>query len=791
MYKNFLKIVSRNLWRYKSYTIINVVGMSIGIAAMVWGYQTYRYSFSFDNFHKDQDNVYRALTFKKGADGLRGVFPAAAVQTAKADFAGIKEAVRLDSRGMNVKYNTSETFSESVHFTDPAFFRLFNFPLVAGDNNINDRSAVLITETIAKKYFGNQDAVGKVLTFYAGETYARPLTVTGVLKDVPVNSTIQFGIITNFDNLLTTEGKKIAPDDWSWYLDAAYFYIPNRADVPRLENALRKYLPVQNKAREDSKVSGFKLVTIRQNASWNDVISDNRLYRRPDDAATYGGLVLACLIFLSACLNFSNTTVARANKRLKEIGMRKVMGSTHAQLMWQLLMECSVVVLAAVLLSALINLWWLPAFNQMFSGIKVQADYLHDSTLLLFMACMLIGATLLAGAYPAFYLSRFNPTSIFRGTVKFGASNLFSRLMLGLQLTIAVITVIAGIAFARNSAFQRDYDYGYTIENTMGVVLKDTTSYVALKNELAALPGVTTLAGARHHIGFAWRNAIAETEGVKKEINFLEVGREYPAAMHLKIAAGRSFDANAASDYPNALLITEKMAAMYGWDNARALGKQIHINGVGYSVIGVLKDFQPSTLFEQVQPLAMKWCGESKFQIIIVQAKAKDLTKVFSEVKETWKKLYPLKPFDGFYQNRVKAEAYQVTNSIATIFFGFSIVSVLLTATGLFALVSLTVLKKMKEIAVRKVVGARPAHILVLINQGYFWIFMISAAVGCYGGWSLSKLLLDSIFKVNAGIQINALAGSVMALFIIAATTSGIKVWQAVRANPVNLLRAE
>ncbi len=791
MYKNFLKIVSRNLWRYKSYTIINVVGMSIGIAAMVWGYQTYRYSFSFDNFHKDQDNVYRALTFKKGADGLRGVFPAAAVQTAKADFAGIKEAVRLDSRGMNVKYNTSETFSESVHFTDPAFFKLFNFPLVAGDNNINDRSAVLITETIAKKYFGNQDAVGKVLTFYAGETYARPLTVTGVLKDVPVNSTIQFGIITNFDNLLTTEGRKIAPDDWSGYLDAAYFYIPNRADVPRLENALRKYLPVQNKAREDSKVSGFKLVTIRQNASWNDVISDNRLYRRPDDAATYGGLVLACLIFLSACLNFSNTTVARANKRLKEIGMRKVMGSTHAQLMWQLLMECSVVVLAAVLLSALINLWWLPAFNQMFSGIKVQADYLHDSTLLLFMACMLIGATLLAGAYPAFYLSRFNPTSIFRGTVKFGASNLFSRLMLGLQLTIAVITVIAGIAFARNSAFQRDYDYGYTIENTMGVVLKDTTSYVALKNELAALPGVTTLAGARHHIGFAWRNAIAETEGVKKEINFLEVGREYPAAMHLKIAAGRSFDANAASDYPNALLITEKMAAMYGWDNARALGKQIHINGVGYSVIGVLKDFQPSTLFEQVQPLAMKWCGESKFQIIIVQAKAKDLTKVFSEVKETWKKLYPLKPFDGFYQNRVKAEAYQVTNSIATIFFGFSIVSVLLTATGLFALVSLTVLKKMKEIAVRKVVGARPAHILVLINQGYFWIFMISAAVGCYGGWSLSKLLLDSIFKVNAGIQINALAGSVMALFIIAATTSGIKVWQAVRANPVNLLRAE
>ncbi|MEP6846255.1 MAG: ABC transporter permease, partial [Panacibacter sp.] len=231
MYKNFLKIVFRNLWRYKSYTIINIVGMGIGIAAMVWGYQTYQFSFSFDNFHKDQDNVYRALTYKKDADGLRGVFPAAAVQTAKNDFAGIKEAVRFDSRGLNVKYDTSDAFTEQVHFTDPPFFKLFNFPLIAGDNNFTDRNAVLITETTAKKYFGNQNPVGKVLTFYAGETYAMPLTVKGVLKDVPVNSTMQFSIITDFENELTADGKKIAPDDWSWFLDAAYFYIPDPADV--------------------------------------------------------------------------------------------------------------------------------------------------------------------------------------------------------------------------------------------------------------------------------------------------------------------------------------------------------------------------------------------------------------------------------------------------------------------------------------------------------------------------------------------------------------------------------
>jgi len=564
MYKYFFKIVARNLWKYKSYTLINILGMAVGIAAMVWGYQTYQYSFSFDNFHKDRDHVYRALTYKKDADGLRGVFPTAAVEAAKNDFAGIKEAVRFDRRNLNLKYDTSDVFSEQVHFTDPAFFKLFNFPLVAGDNNINEPNSVIITEAIAKKYFGNQSPVGKVLTFYAGETYALPLTVHGVLKEVPLNSTIRFNIITNFSNQLTTDGKKIAPDDWSGFLDAAFFYIPDPADVSRLETEMPKYLPLQNKAREDSKVSGFKLVTIRQAARWNNVISSNSLYRRPNDAATYGGLVLAFLIFLSACLNFSNTTVSRANKRLKEIGMRKVMGSTHNQLMWQLLMECSVIVFASILLSVLLNSWWLPAFNQMFNGINVQANYLRDSDLLIFIGFMLVGATLLAGGYPAFYLSRFNPSSIFRGAVKFGGSNLFSRMMLGMQLTIAIVTVIAGISFARNSAFQRDFDYGYSIENTMGLTLNDTTAFVALKHELTSIPGITALAGTRNHIGFNGRNTVAEAEGIKKEIGFFEVGREYPATMQFKIMAGRGFDANMESDYRNGLLITDKMAALYG-----------------------------------------------------------------------------------------------------------------------------------------------------------------------------------------------------------------------------------
>lgn len=790
MFKNFSKIVLRNMWRYKGYTVLNIFGMGIGLAAIIWGFQTYRYSFSFDNFHKDQENVYRAMTFQAGANSVKGIFPMAAVKQAQSEFAGIAEAVRFDGRGLNVKYSNNDPFAEQAHFTDPAFFDLFNFPVVAGSNNITDKNSVLITQTIAKKYFGQQDPIGKSLIFYSGEKYAMPLTVTGVLKDVPMNSTLRFGFITNFENYLKGDGSRIAPDDWAWMLDAAFFRIPKKADAPVIERSLSKYVAVQNKARQDWKASKFKLSSLHENAIAQD-ISNNALYDRPEDSAAFGPFILAILIFLSACLNFSNTTVSHANRRLKEIGMRKVMGSSHRQLVVQLLLECCFIVFLAVLLSVILNLFWLPAFNQMFNGVHVVANYFNDIPLVLFVGVAILLTTLLAGAYPAFYITRFNPSSIFRGSVKFGGTNLFSRIMLGLQSSIAIMTVIAGIGFARNAEFQKNYDYGYNIENTIGMIVTDTTAFGALRNEIAAIPQVTALAGTRSHIGYGFRNTVAEAEGKKNETNFLEVGREYIKTMNLKMAEGREFDAQMEGDYTSSILITQNLAANYGWRDKEALGKTLFIDSVNYSVVGVLKDFQVDAIFDPKEPVVMKLGKENRYQFLVVQSKLADIEQVYAKTRDAWKKIFPMKPFTGFYQNEITKEAYQTTNNIAKIFSWFAVISILLTATGLFALVSLTVVKKMKEIALRKVSGARGRHILVLINKGYIWIFLIGALAGCYGGYALTKLLLDLIFAVNSGIATSTLINSVLVLFIIAAITSGIKVWQAIRTNPAKLLRAE
>ncbi len=788
MFRNYLFVGFRNLWKAKTYTLINILGLGVGIAAIVWANQNYRFSFSFDDFHPDRETVFRGLSARESEGEWMGIFPMAVGPLSKAEFSTISEVVRFETTGLDVKGGTSEPFADGASFTDPAFFEFFHFPLVRGANDLNDRNAVLITEETAVKYFGQADPLGQTMIFYAGSDFQRPLTVTGVLKDPPMNSTIRFGMLTHFDNFRKGDGEPLKADDWTWLGDAVFFKLKNPADAGRLAQDFRKYLPLQHAAREDWKVARFRLVSLVEHGRMGE-LSANSLFERPEDSAAYGPLVLALLIWFSACLNFANTTVARSNRRLKEMGIRKVMGGTRSQLRTQLLLECGAIVTAGFAVSVLINHWWLPAFNRMFVFVDARADYLHDNGLMLFIGIALLGTTLLAGAYPAFYISRFNPSSIFRGSVKFGGNNLFSRLLLGLQVVISLITVIAGVGFSKNTEFQRTYDYGYDRENVMTVPAQDSTSLEAMRAVVQQIPGVEAMSGSRSLVGFSYRWKTAEAEEQAHQFNFYEVGDKYLDLMRMKMAAGRAFDPQLQTDFENALLVNEKMAAQFGWTNEEALGKTMRIDTLSYTVVGTLKDFHSDMLFDPIEPAAMRLVRPDKEVNLVIRARPGELTSVFDQTKAAWARLFPLKPFRGFYQSEIAGEAMRVTTSIAKIFLWFAIVTVLLTATGLFALVSLTVLKKMREIAIRKVVGATPGQIMALVNRGYLWIFVAASVIGCYGGYALTKLLMDLIFKVNAGIDASTLAVSAVALFAIALGTVGAKVWSAVRANPAEVLK--
>ncbi|HMQ48707.1 MAG TPA: ABC transporter permease [Saprospiraceae bacterium] len=790
MLQNYIKIALRNLLKYRGYTLINVLGLGIGMAATVWAFQNYRFCYSFDNFHDQSDRVFRGIITKEGNEALMGVFPLPIALQAKEDFPNIEATVRYQHYGVDIKPESGEPFAEQVHFTDAAFFDCFHFPLLEGSNDLSNRNAILLTEKLAKKYFGDAESLGKTLAIYAGSPFQKNLTVTGVLQDVPMNSTLRFDLLTHFDNFRLSNGEQLDGNDWTWLADAVFFKLKNADDAASLANHFDQYLGMQHAAREDFKVSDFKLIALDEAAKMQR-IGANNLFERPEDSAVYGPLVLALLILLASCLNFTNTTVARSGGRLKEMGIRKVMGSTRAQLSIQMLLEATAIVILAFVLSVIINWWWLPTFDSMFLYTDTQADYLHDHLLLAFVVGAIAGTTLLAGAYPAFYISRFNPAHIFKGSVKFGGSNLFSRILLGLQVVISLITVIAGVGFSQNAAFQRHYDYGYSHENILIIPANDSSTLKVMEGALQQMPSLDQVAGSNSLIGFSYRWRTIASQGVKKEVNFYEVGAAYPNIMDMTIKAGRGFDPNLQTDYESALLVNEKMAEHFGWSIEAALGQTIQVDSLNYTVVGVLKDFHSNNLFNPIEPAALCMARPQNYHNLVVKAQTGQLSAAFAEIKSTWEKLFPLTPFRGFYQNEVTGEALRVTSSIAKIFFWFAIVTVLLTATGLFALVSLTVVKRMREIAIRKVLGATPADILGLVNKGYVWIFSIAVLLGCYGGYTLTKLLMDMIFQINAGIHPGVLLLSSLVVVFIALMTAGIKVASALRSNPAEVLKGD
>jgi putative ABC transport system permease protein len=789
MFKNYFTIIIRNFGRNKMHTLINMIGLGVGIAAVVWGFQNYRYSFSYDHFHKNGKDIFRVLTKVKGSDNLRGGCPVPLARFAKNDFPVIKEAVRWESRGLNVKAAQGEPLESEAHFTEPAFFDVFNFPLVEGTQNLTDHSTVLITEKAAKKFFGTEDPVGKILTFYSDESFSKPLTVTGVLKDPPLNSSIQFELITHTDNQLTAEGSLIKNDDWKWFSDAVFVKLSNASEAPSLSKDLSKYLPMVDNARKDVQLVSFHLRPLSQLSDGFEIQS-NALSVRPPDSASYGPLALAILILLSACLNFANTSVAQSNRRLKEMGVRKVMGSSLRQIILQQLLECAVVVLIAIGLSMLFNNFWLPVYNSMFNNVNVHANYLSDGILIAFLVSLLFGVTILAGVYPAFYISRFNTASIFRGSVKFGGSHLFSRILLGLQISISFITVIAGVAFSKNSTFQRNYDYGYEKANVIGVDLQSETAFTAVRNEFVKIPEIEQMTGTRSNIGFYYRWLPLDGNGEKKQSIFLEAGENYVDVMKLKLVAGRSFNKADQGDYGQSMLINENLAFQFGWRPEKAIGQQIRKNDTSmFTVVGVLKDFEQNTLFDPVQPVAMSLARPEKYSQIIIRAKQGYLSSVYNQAKASWAKLYPMKPFRGYYQDELSAQASSVNENIATIFSGFAIISMLMAATGMFALVSLTVLKRTREIAIRKVVGASGRHIFQLVMNGYILIFILSAGIGCYAGYALSRLLMDLIFRINAGVGISSLILSFIGVLLISTLTIGSRVWLVLRTKATEVLK--
>ena len=789
MIKNYLKIAFRHITRNKTYVLANVLGLGLALSCCIIAFVNHNMALTADTFHDNHEHLYRVLVQTDGLGEPSCDIATPLAPLASEEISGVKAGIRFGSKGVIIQ-SGPEVFNQEIAIIDPNFLDIFNFPILAGEKSaINDPSQVLITETAAKKYFGEASALQQTIIVNPGQGGHKEFIVGGILKDPPKISSLQFDVLTNI--AFVEWGPR--PDtliNWTNHMSATFLQLENPTEKEAITQQLQNYITIYNEGNGNSAVK-FLLQPMKEVYIEGEDVNNNWISRSLPPVFYWGLWAMALMILLNACLNFTNTTVSFSNKRLKEMGVRKVMGSGRTQLMLQLLGESLVICILATGVAIIATEYFVPIFNQMWgiANIELTLDYLGNPDLLLFLGGTILLVTLLAGAYPAFYISSFKPTHIFRGSTKFGGDNWFVRSLLGFQVAISIMTIIGGIAFAQNGEYLENFDLGYNTKEIINVKLNGKDAYTTFKNVVLQNPDIQGVTGSRNNLGFGehWYPLGKREENRWTQVQ--NVGENFFEVMGLNILEGRTFDEKLATDYTNAVLVNRKFIKDQQWTTG--LDKQIEIFGEQQNIIGVVGDFYQSAMVGNQSPNVFRLNKPEQYRTLKVKVNKDKLLATNAYLEEAWKATFPLRPFESFYQDKVTANGLIISQNIAWSYLFLAILSIILAATGLFSLVSLNVLKRAKEIAVRRILGATPENITYIVNKHYILIFGIGSVLGGLLGAWFAQILLEQAFAVNQGVSTIAIVLSMIGICTIGALTIGGKLYSVMQTNPAETLKNE
>jgi putative ABC transport system permease protein len=627
------------------------------------------------------------------------------------------------------------------------------------------------------------------LIFNADSDQKIPLTVGAIVKDIPMNSSLRFHFITNLDNQI--DGKeKVNYNDWKYMADAVFLKLKDPNSLKSIQTGLQAYVAPQNTAKPDWKILGYTLEPLLEIAKNSQNLRWNNLWRGLPSAAVWGNLTMAILLLLTASLNFANMTIAACNRRLREMGVRKVMGGTRGQLMLQLLGESFVVVVLAMGLGMALAYPICDWYNSTWQFTDLKLDY-SEPTMMLYIAGVAFFTTLLAGSYPAFYVAGFQPSKIFRGGVLFGNRQFFSQIMMGLQLAISIVTVVVGLSFSRNAAYSRTADVGFAYENILQAWLPQPSDYQKFENAIRNLNGVEKTGGSLHLPGFGYNNLDFQWEGKASDCVIFEVGNNFTELMGMTLLEGKWPTPAGDTIGSNEIVVNQTFVREIA-GNRPVIGESIVFNNQSHRISGVMRDFMTNSAFNPVSPTALHPTAIKNYQRCLIKTTSvAQQPQIMASIEKEWKIMFPYTPFNVGYQNEMIRPAIEVSDNIANSTAIFAGVAILLSITGLFSIISLNVLRRMKEVAIRRVMGASAIHVTWILNKSYCWVFVFSILIGCAGGWFFSKLLMDSIFKINFGVHGNTLIFSALGLLLVAGLTIALKIWQTMRINPAEVLRGD
>ncbi len=791
MLSNQLIITYRTFLKNRIPLSINLFGMSIALGCCIAAYVNYQFNVEFDKGHVNANKIYR-VAFMNESEGKLiqyGVSPMPVGELIRENFKEVNEVVRYISKDGQFRIG-DEVFRKQFVYADPNFTSLFTLQVLQGTLKLTDKSQILVSDKLANTYFGTSDVVGKNLSQIVSGV-PREFIISGVFAAFPTNSSFRFDLLTTFDNyFIDPTQKSVTEHDWKKWT-TTFLSIDDPQTITSIEKQLAQFEKPQNEARPDLMAKHYYLdsfVGMSKRAS--DQRNQGHWFNFPmPPAAVIAPFFMASLLLLVACFNFTNNAIAVAGNRLKEIGIRKVIGGSRKELIIQFLAESLVFTLIALFLALFLGELFVRGWDAMWPGIEMQTRYLDNIPLLVSLAVLTIATTLIAGSYPAFYISSFRPIQVLRDHVKFGSTTWLSKSMLIIQFSISLAAVIFAFAFYFNSKFQKDFDLGYSYQSVVQVPVENQEQYTQLKNELVANKLIQHIGGSEHHIYTnAYKTAVRTYANKERETEILNIGDGYFKTLNIRIVEGREFEKDRASDLKEGIIVTEEFIKVFGLTNP--VGSRVTIADTAqFYIVGVAKDVYMRALFQPLAPIVFRYVPESNYRFLTASTDPSNLVDLNNQINGSWKKVFPTLLYNGRLMEQDMVMAMEHFDNVVILYTFLGLVAIIMSVSGLYALVSLNLQRRTKELGIRKILGASTVTIAYEAGKLLIIVLVISFMVGSIFGSFMVNKMMDGVWEYYVATDFRVIAFAFLSIFSIALIAVATQLVNVIVSNPSESLR--
>ena len=800
MFKNYLKITLRNIIRHKGYAFINIAGLAVGMACTILISFYILDELSYDKYHEKSDRIYRLVQIlKPGTEYEYETIVQSALYAPLLleEIPEVKNAARIYApkiwgKSVLLSYKDKNFYTQQLIFTDASLFEMFSFPFANGnpDTVFPDPKSIVITEKAAEKYFGDEDPMGKIITYDTQHQFK----VTGVLKNIPRHSHFTFDFAVPMESYPVVKKERL--EKWTNSAFPTYVQLPENCDVTELQEKIPALIESYRGKSTTTRFWFQPLTRIHLHSNFNDELGTNS-----DIRYVYIFIVAALFVLSIACMNFINLSTARSTLRAREVGIRKTVGANRTQLIKQFLFESIIICLIALAVALFLVRVFLPFFSEIF-GEQVDFSFMSTYSYIAVLVIITLFTSVFSGSLPAFFLSSFNLISVLKGrflTGKRGKSTLRKWLVVA-QFTISIVLIICtGIIYDQLNYIQSS-DLGFNKESVVVIPTrrdKDVISKAGiLKSAFEKGSGVFNVTVSSQTPGIKLFGRRAQTEGDAgekwKSIKSIWVGHDFIKTYELYLLAGRSFSKEFGTDAEKAFILNETASKMFGFSSPEnAIGKRINLNygrKIG-TVIGVTGDFHFMSLHSKIEPIIMH-INPGRFYYISARINSENVSATLDYLEKKWGEIIPQRPFDYFFLDRDYSKQYHSDQFVGTLLSYFSFIAILISCLGLFGLAAFMAEQRVREIGIRKVFGASVSNIVGLLLKEFSKGVIIANIIAWPAAYVvMDKWLRDFEYRVSIGFGIFVFSALlVLAIALLTVTFQAVK---AAHTNPVEVLKYE